>query len=252
MGILVYHRVDPRFSLGVTNITPKLFARQIKAILRADLQIRTVGELVAEGLPSGQTALTFDDGYESVFLHAFPILQTEGIKASVFVNPAFTGQWNVWDVRLPGQRAKLMDWRQIEALAKADWEIGIHGLTHKDLCSLNDEELEQEINLARFLLKSRLGTCSSVISYPFGRVDVRVAQCCRKNGLTAGLTMSRSPKMVPPEFAVRRYGVYPFDTPNRTAVKAKSPTKGFSTLQQVMDFCSSATVVLMRRYWRYY
>ncbi|MDZ7371905.1 MAG: polysaccharide deacetylase family protein, partial [candidate division KSB1 bacterium] len=244
--------VDPHFSLGVTNITPKLFARQIKALLRADLQIRTVGELVAEGLPSGQTALTFDDGYESVVLHAFPILQAEGIKASVFVNPAFIGQWNAWDVRLPGQRARLMDWRQIEALTKAGWEIGIHGLTHKDLCGLNDEELEQEINMARFLLRLRLGTCSSVISYPFGRVDARVADFCRRNGLTAGLTMSRSPKTVPQEFAVRRYGVYPFDTPNRTVVKAKSPINCCSPLQRVMDLCSSATVVLMRRCWRQY
>lgn len=93
--IVLYHGVcPPGAGEGIFNyrkkfITPEAFERQIAWIKRryailplAELVVRLAGN---GALPHQPLAITFDDGYENFYTHAFPILRKFQIPATVFI-----------------------------------------------------------------------------------------------------------------------------------------------------------------------
>jgi len=242
--------VDPHFSFGVTRVTPKLFSRQITGLLSIPAEFMTITRYLTDAVHENKIALTFDDGYESVYQHAFPILRQLDIQATVFINPAFVGQFNTWDVNLGYLRFRHMNWRQLQQLQSCGWEIGIHGFSHQDLSRLPESVVKKEIALALCVMNSRLQSECRVISFPFGNVNETVARVGREQGLTAGLTMSRRPKNVDPAFSVTRLGVYPFD--GRHSLRYKALRRGTTVqrmMQKVMDVCSDFTVFVKQKNW---
>jgi len=78
--ILLYHRVvdldsDPQ---GLA-VTPVHFAEQLTA-LKDQTRVASLAEA-----RSGDTVITFDDGYEDNFLHAVPALSEAGLPATFFI-----------------------------------------------------------------------------------------------------------------------------------------------------------------------
>jgi peptidoglycan/xylan/chitin deacetylase (PgdA/CDA1 family) len=59
---------------------------------------------------------------------------------------------------------------QIRALHAAGWEIGSHGLSHRDL-TIHPERQESEILQSRRRLEALLGVPVSSFAYPFGAYD---------------------------------------------------------------------------------
>jgi peptidoglycan/xylan/chitin deacetylase (PgdA/CDA1 family) len=244
--------VDPRLSWGMTRVTPRQFDRQITLLVEKEFDFLTITDYLHETTKeAGRIAITFDDGYESVFLHAWPILQRYNIPATVFVNPEFIGQFNGWDVNIAGQRFRHMDWQQIDALHKNGWEIGSHGMRHRDLTRLSDDKLERELTRAAQLIKRRIGVCSSVLSYPFGNTNARVERCANKLGFDFGLSMGMQQKEVSLQYAVQRRGVYFFDSLFSFRLKVYNQYQFyFSFVQRVLDKCSDCTVMIKQNKWQ--
>ena len=86
--ILMYHHL----SEDVTNsemVSPEQFEAQIRALSEAGYTGVSFDELQAyvlrgEPLPDKPVVITFDDGYESNYTLAYPILQKYGMKAAIF------------------------------------------------------------------------------------------------------------------------------------------------------------------------
>src|SRR5688500_1722481 len=77
-GILVYHRVTPRVG-GLPepsmNVTPAQFRRQLAGLRGRGYRFRSLPEVlrrrrVGAPLEPRTVIVTFDDGFESVYLHA--------------------------------------------------------------------------------------------------------------------------------------------------------------------------------------
>ena len=86
--ILMYHHLDSEGN-GDTIISVENFERQIRAIAEAGYTAVSVQELIdfvhrGGELPDKPVCITFDDGYESNFSLAAPILEKYGMKATVF------------------------------------------------------------------------------------------------------------------------------------------------------------------------
>src|SRR6266571_3108384 len=88
-AILLYHRVaslsSDRWRMAVSAAR---FAEQLDVIATrfAPLPLNELASaILAEDVPHGAVALTFDDGYRDVLLAAKPQLERRGIPATVFV-----------------------------------------------------------------------------------------------------------------------------------------------------------------------
>lgn len=83
-------------------------------------------------LPSKPVALTFDDGRESPWFHAVPILRRYGFTATFFVCSGFIGHTNQTSNHLNVQR--YLTWKQVRQLALSGFWIEDHG--QKDINAL--------------------------------------------------------------------------------------------------------------------
>lgn len=124
--------------------------------------------------PRDQFAITFDDGYESVFAHAVPALAERGMKATVYVVAGAIGGLNEWDYKAGDRQERLMSASQIREIADCGFEIGSHTLTHPHLTDLNESALKRELVDSKHLLEDLIGREVDSFSYPYGDYDDRV------------------------------------------------------------------------------
>ena len=101
-------------------------------------------------------SLTFDDGHESDYTQAFPILQELGLRATFFVVPTL--------VESPG----FVTWTQLREMVAAGMEIGSHSLTHPFVDQLDEPGLRREFGDSKKLIEDRLGAAVRAASLPRG------------------------------------------------------------------------------------
>lgn len=106
--------------------------------------------------------VTFDDGHESNFSVAFPILQRFNLRAEFFVTVSRVGQ--------PGY----MTWEQLAAMRNAGMSIQSHGFDHRPMTGLSDAELAEDLKSSREILERKLGKEVRYLAVPGGFVDKRV------------------------------------------------------------------------------
>jgi peptidoglycan/xylan/chitin deacetylase (PgdA/CDA1 family) len=129
--ILSYHRVTPDFDAAAREGLASLLVsvdglrRQLELVARTReiVSLETARRILAEPPHPGANdvaAVTFDDGYAEVAAHAFPVLASLGIPATVFVPTGLIGTerrlphdrlhaalTELWTRRVPCERAGL-------------------------------------------------------------------------------------------------------------------------------------------------
>jgi len=97
VAVLTFHEIHPD-----SSYTPLMFEEFLTTLARR-VEFLTLSEACArlrEGRPWARDAvvLTFDDGLRSQFVHAYPLLQRHGAKATFFVVPGLMTErrwlWN--------------------------------------------------------------------------------------------------------------------------------------------------------------
>jgi peptidoglycan/xylan/chitin deacetylase (PgdA/CDA1 family) len=177
VGILTYHTLDD--SGSVLSVAPKTFADHL-AILR-DLPVKVVPLAdIPRALATADTgddvlAITFDDGFETVYRHAYPLLHRYGFPATVFLVTDYCGGTNAW----PGQsrlapRASLLDWAQIKEMAGDGIAFGSHTRSHPDLTALSPQQAEAELTGSRKAIEDAIGGPVDAFAYPYGAYDAAV------------------------------------------------------------------------------
>lgn len=115
--------------------------------------------LVALDRDRVQTTCTFDDGYDSDFLFAAPMLEQKSFRGFFFVVPDLVGK--------PGY----MDWSMIKELTKRGHRIGSHSLSHIDLTTLNLTEVDFQLVKSKEMIEDQTGKVVDMFSFPFGRFN---------------------------------------------------------------------------------
>ncbi|MGZ4858569.1 MAG: polysaccharide deacetylase family protein [Candidatus Angelobacter sp.] len=157
-AVLAYHEVMPESNYAYC-ITSGAFAEHL----------RLFDSLKQSKSQSAQ--ITLDDGEQSQYHNALPLLAEYGISATYFVTPG-----------LIGTAAKFLGWEQLRALQAAGHSIQSHGWSHKFLTSCSQGELAHELRASKQLLEDTLGSAVEEISVPGGRWDRRVIQACAVAG----------------------------------------------------------------------
>jgi peptidoglycan/xylan/chitin deacetylase (PgdA/CDA1 family) len=171
--VLTFHAVD---NVGdVVAFPPQDFEAGLLAMRDAGIQILTLTDLVSrlrkrQPLPRRAAAITFDDGYRSVYEVAFPALERLSMPATVFV-PVQTGE-SPGDARLPPQEGReRVSWPEMREMSGRGIDFGAHTMSHPDLTQLDRASAEREIVGSREILEQGLGRPVTFFAYPFGRHD---------------------------------------------------------------------------------
>ena len=116
--------------------------------------------------------ITFDDGYENIFINAFPILIRLGFKATCFIITNKIGHYNEWDINEDNYiKMKLMNHDQISEWLQNGFNVGSHTMDHLDLIELNCENKNQQIIDSKKFFKDVFKIEIDSFAYPFGSYD---------------------------------------------------------------------------------
>jgi peptidoglycan/xylan/chitin deacetylase (PgdA/CDA1 family) len=180
LPILTFHSLDSHSS--VISFSPQLFRHGLARLRKQGHRAISLLEAVesirnASPFPDHTFAITFDDGYESVYRDALPVLQDYNLPATLFIT---VGRERA--DRLPSLEGRAMlTWQQIREMHECGIDIGAHTLTHPDLTKLAPEQIEREIIDSKKIIEDRLGATVTCFAYPFGRYDRRSREIARRH-----------------------------------------------------------------------
>lgn len=158
---LVYHQVGG--GGGVTlGLDVATLRRRVETLRAAGYLFVTSSEALRFPASARTASLRFDDGFESVYTLAFPVLRELGVTGTVYP---------IWDrVGQPGYLTAA----QLGELRGAGWEVGSHTRTHPALVDLTPPSLTRELAWPE-------GTAAAegCLAYPFYLQDARVRRQVR-------------------------------------------------------------------------
>jgi peptidoglycan/xylan/chitin deacetylase (PgdA/CDA1 family) len=134
-----------------------------------------------KSFPEKSFVITFDDGYETVYDVAFPILQNYGMSATIFITVGENGTQKNGE-RIPSLEGRsMLNWREIQEMKRWGIEFGAHTLTHPDLTRLSRDRMEKEICDSKKIIENILGTPISCFAYPYGRYNESVLKLVQQH-----------------------------------------------------------------------
>ncbi|HNX82619.1 MAG TPA: polysaccharide deacetylase family protein [Candidatus Omnitrophota bacterium] len=162
--ILMYHSIGGK---GTGEIGSELYSIPVETFRK---QMELVAKFNRDKKPEEQIIITFDDGLIDNYTSASPILREFGLKAYFFVIYGLVGT--------PGY----MNWEQVVVLQEYGMTIGSHGMTHKFLNDLNEEDLIYELGSSRKLMRDWLKDEIENFSVPRGFVSKKVLKIAKGVG----------------------------------------------------------------------
>lgn len=217
--ILSYHGVSERPDTPYT-VASADFDRQM-AYLAEHCTLLSVDEMVrrldaSQGLPPRSVAVTFDDGYQDAYTHAYPILQRYGIPATVFLPVAFVGGGSSQAAAERLGRADFLTWDQVREMSRGGVTFGSHSLSHPQLTDLSSGPLREELMSSKTEIEAQLGRPVTGLAYPYGTVRafnpavMRAAAEARYAWAVTGISGLNGP--CTDRFALRRTKIERYDS----------------------------------------
>ncbi|NEN86090.1 polysaccharide deacetylase family protein [Paenibacillus elgii] len=196
VAVLEYHHIDPEAS--AYTITPEAFKQHLLALKANHYNVISMEDFIEflEGrrsLPSDAVVLTFDDGYESFYKYAYPILKEQNMVATNFIIVNYLGT----DPGTP-----FLNWNEIQEMKNDGFSFYSHTYNAHDFAAdLNgkpvdpltnpiylqnrnrmetEEEYEQRVKAdlvqADQIIESKLGAHDKLFCLPHGRYNEKLLE----------------------------------------------------------------------------
>jgi peptidoglycan/xylan/chitin deacetylase (PgdA/CDA1 family) len=188
--ILCYHRVGN--STNRMTVSSAAFAEQLDWLDANGYHVLRLQDVAAfldgkQALPAKSVVLTFDDGYESYYRYAYPLLKKHGFPATVFLYTDFVGAGDA------------LTWPQMQEMTATGLiDIQAHSKTHANLINrLRDESeaayrqrLDTEARVPREQIERRLKLPVKQFAYPYGDANEIVLDVLARNNYRLGVTVT--------------------------------------------------------------
>lgn len=217
--VLIYHHIDPRESTDAV-VSPERFKSHIAMLLSRGykfIDLETFHNFLSGGfVPDNAVMITFDDGYESLYIYAYPLLAKHNIPAVSFPVVGDVG-------KKPGY-INHYSWEQAREMAAA----GIISMSHTyDLHSyellddgsygpvimgpLENQTIEEFVEMVYLDLRQsiekieqNMGYTAHTLCLPYGRADKHFIQTAARAGFkiifttqTGAVTRQSNPLYLP-------------------------------------------------------
>lgn len=185
--ILMYHVINPPpegAPFPGLYVAKQEFAQQVKALAQAGFHAVTLQQLwqhwkTGAPLPRGKPiVLSFDNGYQSQYTNALPILRKYGWK----------GVENIQLSGLPPSEGGLSQ-AQVRGLVSAGWELDTQGYSHAELVALSPEELRFQVVTTRKRIQRLYHVPVHWFCYPSGHYDATVIEAVKEAGYIGSTTV---------------------------------------------------------------
>ena len=104
---------------------------------------------------SGIVTIAFDDGWNSQFDNAFPLMKEHNFPGTYYIITSFIGNGDC------------MNMSDLHAIQDSGSEIGSHTVSHQDLPYLSDAQIDYEFKASQQLLQANNFSATD-IAYPYG------------------------------------------------------------------------------------
>ena len=249
--ILMYHHIDENDSGGMI-VTPELFEENLAALSAHGYTAITFDDLDAyvrrgSPLPEKPVLITFDDGYRSNYIKAYPLLKQYGMKATIFMVGVTTGRSTYKDTgveiipHFSYAEAKEMydsgyicigshtyDFHRVESLDKENYRNGATQLENE-----TDSEFAElflsDIIKSKSEIEANVGNTVRYLAYPQGVHSTLTDVCVKQAGYYATVTVQEAPniiiKGIPQTlYNMNRIGVYPDTTGEKLIERIENVT----------------------------
>lgn len=182
--ILLYHHVATDTPPS-TSISPADFRGHLQYLEDNNFNVIPLNDMI-EGLKSGKplpdkaVAITFDDGYSSIYSEAFPLLQSFGYPFALFLSTE----------PINNKQRNYMNWDQVREMAAAGTLIGNHLVDHPYMLQRNPGEDEQQwlqrqrqqLLQAEETIAAETGQSHRYLAYPYGEYDPAIKTMLAEEG----------------------------------------------------------------------
>lgn len=174
--ITLYHHISDTTPAS-TSVPPAKFREQMEHLKADGFNVMPLPELLnalqqRQEVPDKTVAITFDDGYISIYDTAFPMLQEYGFPFTVFINT------QPHNDRMNGY----MSWEQIREMSNAGVTFANHMENHPHMVDALEGEdeaaritrLREELLRSQERIAAETGQDHKFMAYPYGEYDMPV------------------------------------------------------------------------------
>lgn len=194
--VIGYHRVVDKVRHPDTEITPQDFERQMQQIKDAGVSVISMGDFLAwrrgeKNIPPRSAIITLDDGWNSTYDVAWPILKKFGYPFTLFIYTDYVKGG-------PKSGGGSLTWSQLGELRDAGADVESHTVSHRDLRARRgqrgtpasyEEWLWNELAGSKQQIEKQLGISVKALALPYGFHNEHVRQTASKAGYEAVFTV---------------------------------------------------------------
>jgi len=151
-------------------VDEKRFREQLSLLQTLGYRGLNVSQALGPEVPEPAVAITFDDGCETDFLAAVPLLNQFGFNATFYAVSGWIG------------RAGFLSIAQLREISESGCEVGCHSRTHPNLWYLDAAGLHEEIAVAKAEIEQMIGRPVKHFSCPGGFCSHAAARTAAKAG----------------------------------------------------------------------
>jgi|GEM_PF-189085 len=192
-------KIDTRFLILYYHSIPENlkeeFIWQINTLEKYG-KFTEIDSKISDKEPGRYYAISFDDGFKSVFDNAEPELEKRNIPHTIFFPTSYIGkvpEWKVYGGDMEKNDSVISD-EEIKRLNLSIIKIGSHTVNHPRLTKISPKDQLFELNESKKQLEDMLHSNIEFISVPYGDYDRRVIQRSSEAGYK--MLFSSEPKYV--------------------------------------------------------
>lgn len=207
LPIVMYHHISPKDSLlNRFTIAPSTLEEDLRYLKSQGFTTVSVAEVIDfcqknKPLPKKPILLTFDDGFESFYTYAYPLLKQYKAKAVLSITGKYVDQFTSSDDH--NVDYSYLTWNEVKELSNSPYvEIGNHTYdmhtsdAHRLGCRKNRNEdasrykevLKNDLSTLQREMKEHTGKEPIVFAYPFGYMCTEAGEVLRDMGFSAAFT----------------------------------------------------------------
>lgn len=182
--IVLYHHVDTSTPPS-TSISPEDFRKHLEYLRDNDYQVMALDAMIEHlqsqtPLPERAVAITFDDGYSSIYETAFPMLQQFNMPFTLFLSTDPINQ----------RQDNYMTWDQVRELSDAGAVIANHMVYHPYMLEREGPETDaqwlarqrEELLEAEATIEAETGQNHRFLAYPYGEFNAELESLLAEEG----------------------------------------------------------------------